>query len=204
MERAHETPTRTPHHFSCSGHSDVGFASGVDLLKGFLVPIIKISAGSLAINLLSCLPMPKLMFLLFAACGLFAGCSTSQRAASLPLFKDDGSANIIIRYYSDSTSTMLKPEKHEGNFNTLLTINDVMEIARQVPGRDLAVVVLNTFHTKADEQVMMRRWQDSLAALGYHHTVFLRGNRNQGVNGLPVLPGPLPPGNPNAGAAAGS
>lgn len=82
---------------------------------------------------------------------------------------------------------MLKPEKLEGSFRSLLSKEQVLEIARQNQGRDLAVVVIGIYPTKAEEDLVMQGWLEPLKAMGYRQTLFLRGGRELEVKGLPIV-----------------
>ena len=126
-------------------------------------------------------PLLLVMFLL-------TSCATSRSPdAALPRFQEQDQANFIVRYYSDDTSYVLKPQTTEGAFLTILKKDAVLEMARQQPGRDLAVVLLIHYGADSMAEDVKRDWRSSLAGAGYQRVVFLRAANGMQVNGLPVL-----------------
>jgi hypothetical protein len=94
---------------------------------------------------------------------------------------------VVIRYYSDTTIYLLKPEKNEGSFRTIFNLAQALEMARNQQGRDLAVIVLEHYDNPADESFVKQKLTQQLSTLGYRRTVFLRGSNQMQINGLPVL-----------------
>jgi hypothetical protein len=127
-----------------------------------------------------------------ALVGLFAGCATSRQGMFTSRFESEASADVIIRYYTDATSSMLKPTQMEGEFQSLLSRGEVLERMRKVPGRDLAAIILVNYHSRPGEEFVMREWQKQLSELGFRQTVFLRGKENAKVNGMTIVPDPAP------------
>jgi hypothetical protein len=131
--------------------------------------------------------MQKWIYGLIAAGGILTGCATSKPLATVPRFNEAASASVIIWYYSDSTSYMLKPPKMEGSFRSLLSDAQVLAISKEQPGRDLAVVVLGARRSEASEAAVMKKWTTGLSQLGYRRTVFLRSEGETKVQGLPIV-----------------
>ena len=50
----------------------------------------------------------------------------------------------MVRYYTDDTSYVLKPAKTNGPFLSVLSRDAVLDVAKQQPVRQLAVVILIT------------------------------------------------------------
>jgi hypothetical protein len=119
---------------------------------------------------------------------LFTSCA-SQRSywAALPTFNEQEQANLVVRYYSDDTSYVLKPQKTDGLFLSILDKNAVLEVAKQQPGRQLAVVILIHYGAECEADKVKQNWKDLLAGAGYQRVVFLRAFNGMQVNGLPVL-----------------
>jgi hypothetical protein len=123
--------------------------------------------------------------LLFVAL-LATSCSTPQTAPGAR-FGEQEQANLIVRYYTDSTSYVLKPAKKEGPFLAVLNKNAVLDVAKQQPDRQLAVVVLIHYGAESEAEAVKHDWKSRLTGLGYQRIVFLRARNGMRVNGLPVL-----------------
>jgi len=130
--------------------------------------------------------------LLIAASFFWTSCGTPS-APSRPPFNEEDKADIVIRFYSDQVSRILKPKQMEGAFLTSFEFKQVLELAKQQPGRELAVVILIFFN--ADDEVKLK-WLDSLHGLGYRRVVFLRAENGMQINGLTILDDPKPPAGP--------
>ena len=102
-------------------------------------------------------------------------------------FHEQDQANLIVRYFSDETSYVLKPYKAEGPFMSILKRDDVLEVAKQLPNHDLAVVILVHYPSQTTADAVKAKWTGLLTSLGYHRVVFLGGFGGKEVNGLPVL-----------------
>jgi hypothetical protein len=129
---------------------------------------------------------------LFVAVGslLFVSCQAPQVAEPAgPPFTEEDKADIVIRYYSDSVNRILKPRQAEGQFLSTFDINATVELAKQQPGRELAVVILIFFNMGDDVKL---KWIDLLKGIGYRRVVFLRGAGGMKINGLSVLDDPAP------------
>jgi hypothetical protein len=121
---------------------------------------------------------------------LLTSCATHRRStASLPRFSEEEQANLIIRYYSDDTSYVLKPATTEGPFLTILRKDAVLALAKQQPGRQLAVVALIHYGAESQADAVKHDWTNLLTEAGYQRIVFLRARNSMKMNGLPVLAG---------------
>ena len=119
---------------------------------------------------------------------LLTSCATSRHPwAALPRFHEQEEANLIVRYYSDDTSYVLKPQTTDGPFLTVLKKDAVVEVAKQQPGRQLAVVILIHYGADIQAEAVKQNWKNLLAAAGYQRVVFLRALTGMQVKGLPVL-----------------
>ena len=119
---------------------------------------------------------------------LLTSCSTPRALNSAgPRFSEEEQADVIIRYYSDETSYVLKPTTTEGPFLTILKKDAVLDLAKQQPGRQLAVVVLIRYMNESQDKAVKQDWTSLLTKTGYKRIVFLRGLNSMKVNGLAVL-----------------
>ena len=131
--------------------------------------------------------LARLSGCLFAGGLLLTSCATTPTEAPRPPFTEEDQADVIIRYYSDDVSRILKPKQTEGEFLSTFDVKSALEVARKQPGRELAVVVLIFFNTSDDVKI---KWCDLLKNIGYHRIVFLRGDKGLHVNGLSILENP--------------
>jgi hypothetical protein len=119
---------------------------------------------------------------------LLTSCSTPRSPwAALPRFNEQDQANLVVRYYSDDTSYVLKPQTTDGPFLTILSKDAVLDVAKQQPGRQLAVVILIHYGAPSEAEAVEQNWKSLLAGAGYQRVVFLRASNGMRVNGLPVL-----------------
>ncbi len=118
---------------------------------------------------------------------LATACSTPRTSSRVVLFKDQDKANLIIRYYTDETSYVLKPATTEGPFLSVLKQEAVLDVAKQQPARELAVVVLIHYGCQSEIEAVRHKWTNLLTGLGYERVVFLAASGNMRVDGLPVL-----------------
>jgi hypothetical protein len=126
---------------------------------------------------------PLLLVLLW-----LTSCATSRDSvAALPRFSEEDQANLIIRYYCDDTSYVLKPVTRDGPFLTILKKDAVLALAKQQPGRQLAVVVLIHYKAASLADAVKHDWTNLLTEAGYRRIVFLHASTGMNVNGLPVL-----------------
>jgi hypothetical protein len=102
-------------------------------------------------------------------------------------FQEQEKANLIVRYYTDDTSYVLKPTKTDGRFLSILNKNAVLEVAKEQPGRQLAVVILIHYAGESEATMVKDKWKNLLTELGYQRVVFLRAFGGMQVDGLPVL-----------------
>jgi hypothetical protein len=124
----------------------------------------------------------SLLFIVF----LVTACSTPQ-TSRVVRFHEQDQANIIVRYYSDETSYVVKPEKTEGPFLSIFRRDDVLDVAKHLPGRDLAVVILIHYPTQDAADAVKTKWTGLLTRLGYQRIVFLGGVGSRQIDGLPIL-----------------
>jgi hypothetical protein len=120
---------------------------------------------------------------------LLSSCSTPSPVASRPRFSEADAADFIARYYSDQTSYVLKPVMMDGPYQSICDRALLLKLARQQPGRELAVVVLIHYTSAESEEPVKLTWVSDLTGLGYRRIVFLRGANGLQVNGLPMLEG---------------
>jgi hypothetical protein len=119
---------------------------------------------------------------------LLTSCATQRDPwAALPRFHEQDQADLIVRYYSDDTSYVLKPQQTDGPFLSILNKDAVLDVAKQQPGRQLAVVVLLHFGAECEADKVKHAWTSLLTGAGYQRVVFLRAVSGMKVNGLPVL-----------------
>ena len=117
---------------------------------------------------------------------LSAACST-PRTPHLGRFKQEEQANLVVRYYSDDTSYVLKPAITNGSFLTVLSKNAVLDVAKQQRSRKLAAVILVHYKAECECQAVRKDWAGLLQAAGYQRVVFLRAPGNMQVDRLPIL-----------------
>jgi Abnormal spindle-like microcephaly-assoc'd, ASPM-SPD-2-Hydin len=108
-------------------------------------------------------------------------------------FVEEEVADFIVRYYSDSTSYVLKPPMMSGIYRSIYDRPLALKLAAQQPGRELAVVVLVHYPTAEGEETIKLAWINDLKRLGYQRVVFLRGGNKMTVKKLPVLDDPQDP-----------
>jgi hypothetical protein len=126
----------------------------------------------------------SLLFVLLLA----TSCSTPRTAPQVR-FNEQEKANLVVRYYTDDTSYVLKPEKTDGPFLRVLRKDAVVDVARQQPGRELAVVILIHYGDQGQAAAVKHKWTNLLTEVGYQRVVFLRALGGMQVEGLPVLAG---------------
>jgi hypothetical protein len=125
--------------------------------------------------------------LLLAVLWLTACATPRNPVAGLPRFSEEDRANLIIRYYCDDTSYVLKPETRDGPFLTVLKKDAVLALAKQQPDRQMAVVVLIHYKAGSQAEAVKQDWTNLLSGAGYRRIVFLHASTGMSVNGLPVL-----------------
>ena len=124
----------------------------------------------------------SLLFVLVLA----TSCSTPQ-TDPVVRFSEQDQANLIVRYYTDDISYVLKPAMKEGPFLSILKQDAVLEVAKKQPGRDLAVVMLIHYGCQSEGETVRCKWKSQLTEMGFQRVVFLAAGSNMQVNGLPVL-----------------
>jgi hypothetical protein len=130
--------------------------------------------------------MLKVSALLLFIVLLGTSCSTPP-TSPVVRFNEQEQANLIVRYYTDDTSYVLKPTKTDGPFLSVLGKDAVLDVAKQQPGRELAVVILIHYGAESEAGKVKHKWTTLLTEMGYQRVVFLRSSGNMRVNGLPVL-----------------
>jgi hypothetical protein len=124
---------------------------------------------------------PLLLVMLLAT-----ACST-PRTSRVVRFHEQDQANLIVRYYTDETSYVLKPQNTDGPFLRVLRRDDVAKVAKQLPGRELAVVILVHYPYQGQGDGVKSKWKSLLTGLGYQRVVFLGGYGGKKLDGLPIL-----------------
>ena len=69
---------------------------------------------------------------------------------------------------------MLKPAKTDGPFLSVLKKDAVLDVAKQQPGRELAVVILIHYGSRESGDAVKHKWTNLLTEAGYQRVVFLR------------------------------
>ncbi len=128
----------------------------------------------------------RICVLLLSIVLLATACST-PRASQVTRFHEQDQASLIVRYYTDETSYVLKPLQTEGPFLNILRRDDVLEVAKQLTGREMAVVILVNYPYQGQADAVKNKWTGLLTGLGYQRVVFLGGHGSRQVNGLPIL-----------------
>ena len=130
---------------------------------------------------------------------VLSGCASNPHyVADGPRFHDEAAASLIVRYSSENTVFMLRPDGHEGPFQRIFSREELCGAVAGQPGeRGLAVVIINHYRMRDLEQQAEQRWVESLNRLNYRRVVFLRGNGRGNINGLRIvsetlLAGPTP------------
>jgi hypothetical protein len=121
-----------------------------------------------------------LVLLIATACSISPTCRLGR-------FHQQNHANLVVRYYSDDTSYLLKPTVTNGPFLAVLDKRAVLDVARQQPRRELAAVILVHYKAACEGQAVQQDWAGRLRALGYQRIVFLSAPSNMQINGLPIL-----------------
>jgi hypothetical protein len=128
----------------------------------------------------------KVSALLLGLLLLATSCSTPGTAPQTR-FGEQERANFVLRYYTDDISYVLKPEKTDGPFLRVFRQDAVVDVARQQPGRELAVVILLPYGNEDQATAVKQKWTHLLTEVGYARVVFLRARGGMQVDGLPVL-----------------
>ena len=126
--------------------------------------------------------MKAVVSLLFVVVFITA-CSTPHVAK----FNEQDKADLIVRYYTDDTSYVLKPVTSEGGFLSVMTQDAVVDLAKRQPGRDLAVVILIPYRTASEAGAVRDKWTGLLTGAGYQRVVFLGATGGMRVKGLPII-----------------
>jgi hypothetical protein len=121
----------------------------------------------------------SLLFVLLLA----TSCSTPRTAR----FTEQDQANLVVRYYTDDTSYVLKPAQTDGRFLSVLKRDAVLDVAKRQPGRDLAVVILIHYAADTEADTVKTKWRSLLTGAGYQRVVFLSASGGMQINGLPLL-----------------
>ncbi len=117
---------------------------------------------------------------------LLATSCSSPRSSSIVRFNEQDVANLVVRYYTDDTSYVLKPVQRDGPFLSILKQDAVLDLAKRQPGRQLAVVILIHNPSEAEATRVQTKWRNLLTEAGYQRVVFLRALGGMKVDGLPV------------------
>jgi hypothetical protein len=132
--------------------------------------------------------MKALSFFTMFGITLLTSCSTQRPLAKAePKFHEVNTADFILRFYSENVSRVLKPLQMEGPFLTTFDRAGVLDLAKQQPGRELAVVVLVQFNSS---DRVKQSWLTPLEQMGYKRVVFLRAKDGRKLDGLSILDHP--------------
>ena len=124
----------------------------------------------------------SLLFVLVLA----TSCSTPRTSAQAR-FNEQERANLVVRYYTDDTSYLLKPAAKDGPFLAVLKKDAILAVAKQQPSRELAVIVMIHHGGDWEVEAVRQKWSAQLTEAGYQRVVFLRAAKGMNINGLPVL-----------------
>jgi len=127
--------------------------------------------------------------LLLALPLLVSSCTTTDldRAESR-VFTEEAIADLVLKYSSDQTVFMLKPDGHDGAFYRVLNREQVRALdASRTGKRDLSVVVIGFNRAPAVEQQIKDSWAAMLADLKYRRVVFLRDADLDRSDGLRII-----------------
>jgi hypothetical protein len=102
-------------------------------------------------------------------------------------FTEEDATDVAIRYYSDTTSYILKPAMMDGPYRSVCSRARALDVAARQPRHHLAVVVLIHYPGAETEEPIKQQWRTELKTLGYERIVFLRGTNKLRINGLPIL-----------------
>jgi len=124
-----------------------------------------------------------------AAAMLITSCATHTDSMTVGRkFNEENIASLIIRYSSDKTIYLLKPDTHDGLFYRILDRQQLCDAASNTQlDRDLAVVVIGYSRDPIIERQIRQGWIGTLANLNYRRVVFLRANDSDPVNTLRVV-----------------
>jgi hypothetical protein len=131
--------------------------------------------------------MKRAFALVFLVVVLASSCSTPDKP--VVRFNEQEQADFIVRYYTDDTIYVLKPQAPESQFQSVFKKNAALDLAKQQPSRQLAVVILVPYKAESQTEAVKDKWESALRKIGYQRVVFLRSGGGMKVNGLPVLAG---------------
>lgn len=114
--------------------------------------------------------------------------SMDSKSAVGRKFNEESFADLVLRYSSDQTIFMLKPDGHEGAFYRIFDREEICALDAQRAGRrELAVVLMGYNRAVAVEKQIKDEWVTTLSGLNYRRVVFLRCSDQDKVNGLRVI-----------------
>ncbi|MEY4385465.1 MAG: hypothetical protein RLY20_748 [Verrucomicrobiota bacterium] len=127
--------------------------------------------------------------MLFAGAVFLSSCASSgYHTAEGRKFDEAEFADLVLKYASDQTIFMVKPDGHEGAFYRIFNRDEICALdAQRLGRRDMAVVMIGFNRDLAVEQQIKEEWVSSLTKLNYHRVVFLRSSDHNEVNGLRVI-----------------
>jgi hypothetical protein len=128
------------------------------------------------------------LLLLLALPALLTSCATTSDAPrDGAKFREQDSADFVIRYNSDKTIFRLKPDGHDGPFQRIYTRKQLLDLdARRQGGREMAVVIISYNRMAEVERQIKQGWIQTLGQMNYRRVVFLRANGDEveAINGL--------------------
>ncbi len=133
--------------------------------------------------------MLRKLFLAAALIGLSSCSLTPPESGALgPRFREGDAANLVVRFYGWNSIQITRPDTRENGFLPLLDRQGVAARLAHLPTRQsLAVVVLGSMFSKAQEQEIIRQWHEILDARGFQRLVLLRAGFRDEINGLRVV-----------------
>jgi len=116
-----------------------------------------------------------------------ASCTLSSDKHSKK-FGEEQFANLIIRYSTDETIYLIKPDAHEGEFFRIFDRNQIYAEAEKIGGpRLLAVVLIDYMYGTHVEHEIIDGWAASFKELNFERVVFLRSHNHHSPNGLRII-----------------
>ncbi|MCX8089424.1 MAG: hypothetical protein N3I86_00590 [Verrucomicrobiae bacterium] len=133
--------------------------------------------------------MTPRLFLAAALVGLTSCSLTPPEAGTTGArFYEGDKANLVIRFYSWNSIQITRPNTREAGFLPLFDREGAVKRLDQLQiGRDLAVVVLGSMFSRAQEQEIIQQWHQILDPRGFRRLVLLRAGFRDDINGLRIV-----------------
>lgn len=106
-----------------------------------------------------------------------------------PRFAEGATADMVLRYFTEDSIYITKPDIRQSGFRPLLARDDIgREVKRLNVPRNTAVVVLSLFYRDRPQVVqLIQQWTAYLSEQGFRRVVILHAGPGEGIDGLPVL-----------------